>query len=92
MKLLVENAMKEGREEKDVIVLLGNIRDPETDKRFDQCVAFGIGRKNFDMGFSGQLLMKCPKTKVKKLLATFPIREEKLYWQTTHTWEGATVK
>lgn len=91
MRTLIDNALKAEGEPKDVIVLIGNIKNPETDKRYDKMRAFGIGEKNFDMGFSGQLLMKCPKSKVKKLMEEFPILEGAAYWQTTHVWEGVTI-
>jgi hypothetical protein len=88
MKLLNENAMKE---EKDVIVLLGNIKDPKTKDRHEKILALGIGKSNFDLGFTGQLLVRCPKTKVKKLFKLCPIIEGGGYWQATHRWDGATV-
>lgn len=91
MRTLIDNALKAESEPKDVIVLLGNIKDPETDERYEKMRAFGIGKKNFDMGFSGQLLMKCPPSKVKKLMEEFHIVEGSAYWQTSHKWEGATI-
>lgn len=91
MRYLVENAMKAEGEPKDAIILLGNVKDPATDERYQKIIAFGIGKRNFDMGDSGQLLVRCPKTKLEKLLATFPIKEGSRYWQTTHTWEGAQI-
>lgn len=91
MRTLIENAMKKNDEPKDVVILIGNIRDPETRIRHDKILAFGIAKRNFDMGYGGQLLVKCPKRKVKQLLEVFPIVEGCRYWQTTHYWEGATI-
>lgn len=91
MRTLIDNALKKKGEKKDVIILLGNVKDPETDQRYEKMREFGIGRSNFDMGLTGQLLMKCPESKVKKLLATFPIVEGSPYWQVTHLWEGAKI-
>ena len=94
MRHLNENAMKtHGVEQRDVIVLLGNLnKDMDaTDARAEQVRAFGIGKVNFDLGFGGQLLVKCPKSKVKRFLEAFPILEGVKYWQTTHYWEGATT-
>jgi hypothetical protein len=91
MKILCDNAMKASGEEKVVIILLGNIKDDETDIRYNTMREFGIGKKNFELGFTGQLLMKCPKSKQKRLFESFPIVEGSGYWQTSHKWEGATI-
>lgn len=92
MRILNENYMKAANgQEKDAIVLVGNIKDPETEERHNKLREFGIGKSNFDLGYGGQLLVKCPKTKLNKLVETFPIVEGVKYWQTTHYWEGATV-
>jgi hypothetical protein len=92
MKLLCENAMNEiSGEEKDVIILLGNIKDNKTENRFKAICEFGIGIKNFDIGFSGQLFVKCPKSKQKQLFEAFPIVDGSGYWQSTHKWEGAII-
>jgi len=90
MKTLIDNAMKEDGE-KDVVILLGNVKNPQTEERYKKICEFGIGKGNFDVGFSGQLLVKCPKSKFKKLTETFPIVEGNPYWQVTHIWEDATV-
>ena len=92
MRILNDNSMKEWNGlDKDVIVLLGNIKDKETGERHDKVLEFGIGKANFDLGFTGQLLVKCPKSKVKRFLESFPIIEGVKYWQTTHYWDGAAT-
>lgn len=75
MRTLIDNAMKREGEPKDAVILLGNVKNPETRERHDKVRAFGIGKSNFDMGYTGQLLVKCPKSKLDRLLATFPIIE-----------------
>jgi hypothetical protein len=79
--------MKMDNEPKDAVILLGSVNDPAVEERYRMVIQFGIGKRNFDMGYDGQLLMKCPNTKLKRLLATFPIVEGSKYWQTTHFWE-----
>ena len=92
MRILNENAMKNiAGQPKDVIVLLGNIKDVTTKERHDKVINFGIGKTNFNIGFDGQLIVKCPKTKVRQLLEKFPILEGSKHWQATHFWDGATT-
>jgi hypothetical protein len=81
MKILCENAMKE---DKDVVVLIGNCRKEETGVWHDKLLEFGIGKSNFGFGFGGEVFFKCPKTKVVRVLENFPIVEGCKYWQTTH--------
>ena len=93
MKSLCDNAMKRDGEPKNTIIFLGNFKKDKqaVNERFDKLIDFGIGKSNFEVGYSDVLYVKCPKSKVKKLLETFPIVEKSIYWQTTHYWEGATI-
>jgi hypothetical protein len=91
MQLLVENAIKKANGDgPDIIIDLGD-KWPEAGERGDAMMAFGIGKKNFDIGFGGNLLVKCPKSKFKKLCGAFPIKEGTKYWMTTHYWADDTA-
>lgn len=82
---ILENAMKPDCE-KEMIIDLGYLKNKETQDRHQKLLAFGIGHRNFCCDITARLTLKCPKTKVKALLETFPVKEGCRYWQTTHHW------
>ena len=83
MGFILENAMKE---KKEMLVDLGYLSD-ETIKRVEELREFGIGKTNFCRDIMNRMVMRCPKSKQKAVLAAFPIAKGSLYWQTTHYWK-----
>lgn len=83
MGFILENAMKE---KKEMLVDLGYLSD-ETIKRVEKLRQFGIGKPNFCCDIMNRMVMRCPKSKQKAVLAAFPIAKGSRYWQTTHYWK-----
>ena len=71
----------------EIVIDLGYARDKDTGERADKLLAFGMGIRNFVLEVGGRLVMKCPGSKLKKVMEAFPVVEGTRYWMTTHYWK-----
>ena len=87
---LIENAMK--KNDKEMVIDLGYIDDKNARAAHQTLIAHGIGKNNFSLECFNRLLCRPPRSKIKKLLATFDeVTEGSHYWQTTHFWARKTT-
>jgi len=69
------------------IVALGYVQYRKVRDRADEVMKH-IGRKNFMIHHAGMMVVRIPKTKLKKVLDTFPnIKETEKYWKCNYSWQ-----